>query len=101
MDKDCEFGEAAFGISGFETALAALLALVHAGKLPLATLVAALTVRPARAWGLDAGTLEPGAPADLVIFDPDEEWTVDPARFASLGKQHAAGGAAAARARAP
>ena len=58
VDKDCEFGEAAFGISGFETALAALLALVHAGRLPLATLIAALTERPARAWNLDAGTLQ-------------------------------------------
>jgi dihydroorotase len=86
VDKDCEFSEAAFGISGFETALAALLALVHTGKLPLTTLIAALTIRPATAWGLDAGTLEPGKPADLVIFDPDESWTVDPARFASLGK---------------
>lgn len=86
VDKDCEFSEAAFGISGFETALASLLALVHAGKLPLTTLIAALTTRPASAWGLDAGTLEPGAAADLVIFDPAEEWTVDPARFASLGK---------------
>ncbi len=86
VDKDCEFSEAAFGISGFETALAALLALVHTGKLPLSTLIAALTTRPAAAWGLDAGTLEPGKPADLVIFDPDETWTVDPARFASLGK---------------
>ncbi len=86
VDKDCEFNEAAFGISGFETALASLLALVHTGKLELSTLVAALSSRPAAAWGLDAGTLAPGALADLVIFDPDEWWTVDPARFASLGR---------------
>ncbi len=86
VDKDCEYGEAAFGISGFETALASLLALVHTGRLPLTTLIAALTVRPADAWGLSAGTLAPGALADLVIFDPDEWWTVNPARFASKGK---------------
>jgi dihydroorotase len=86
VDKDCEYGEAAFGISGLETALAALLALVHAGRLPLADLVAALTVRPARAFGLPAGTLAPGAAADVVVFDPEEEWVVEPARFASKGR---------------
>ncbi len=86
VDKECEFGEAAFGISGFETVLAGLLALVHSSRLPLATLIAALTVRPAHAWNLDAGTLRPGALADLVLFDPDEAWTVDPARFASKGR---------------
>src|SRR5262249_13100954 len=64
VDKACEYGEAAFGISGLETALASLLALVHAARLPLPALVAALTVRPARAWGLEAGTLRPGEPAD-------------------------------------
>lgn len=85
VDKDCEYGEAAFGISGLETALAALLALVHAGKLPMATLIAALTERPARAWNLDAGGLRVGALADFVVFDPGERWTVDPSRFASLG----------------
>lgn len=86
VDKACEYGEAAFGISGLETALASLLALVHAGRLDLATLVAALTVRPARAWNLEAGTLRPGAAADIAVFDPDELWTVEPERFASLGK---------------
>jgi dihydroorotase len=85
VDKACEFGEAAFGITGLETALAALLALVHAGRLPLPTLIAALSARPARAWGLAAGTLQAGALADLTLFDPDEAWTVTPARFASKG----------------
>jgi dihydroorotase len=69
-----------------ETALAALLALVHAGRLPLATLVAALTEHPARAFTLEAGTLRPGATADIAIFDPDEVWTLEPERFASRGR---------------
>lgn len=86
VEKDCEYAEAAFGISGLETALAALLALVHAGRLPLGTLVAALTERPARVFGLEAGTLRPDAPADLVVFDSEEAWTVDPARFVSRGR---------------
>jgi dihydroorotase len=84
-DKEVEYAEAAFGISGLETALASLLALVHAGKLPLPVLVAALTERPARAFELDAGTLRPGAPADITVFDPNDEWVVDPAQFASKG----------------
>jgi dihydroorotase len=86
VDKACEFESAAFGISGLETALAALLALVHTGKLPLSAVIAALSERPARAWNLEAGTLRAGAPADLVIFDPEEVWTVDPDCFASLGR---------------
>ncbi|MGH2484558.1 MAG: dihydroorotase [Ktedonobacterales bacterium] len=86
VDKACEYGEAAFGISGLETALAGLLALVHTERLSLPALIAALTIRPAHAWKLPAGTLAPGAAADLTIFDPREDWTVDPARFASLGK---------------
>jgi dihydroorotase len=86
VDKACEYDEAAFGISGLETALGALLALVHAEKLPLNTLLAALTIRPARAFSLPTGTLEPGAFADITIFDPGERWMVDPRRFASKGK---------------
>jgi len=112
VDKDCEYGEAAFGISGLETALASLLMLVRAGKAPLTTLIAALTAGPAAAWGLTVGTLRPdgpltwkrtgisksstwgisagtfikGAAADIVIFDPDEEWIVDPEQFASRGR---------------
>jgi dihydroorotase len=86
VEKDVEFADAAFGISGLETALAALLALVHAGRLSLQTLVAALTVQPARAFGLAAGTLAPGAPADITVFDPNDEWVVSPTEFASKGR---------------
>jgi dihydroorotase len=86
VDKDCEYDHAAFGISGLETALASLLVLVHAGRLSLQTLIAALTSRPARAFGLPYGTLAPGAVADVTVFAPDEPWVVDPARFASKGK---------------
>ncbi len=90
-DKECEFDQAAPGISGLETALPLLLELVHAGELTLARAVEALTVAPVRALGLDRfvpglGTLAPGAPADAVLFDPSAEWTVDPRDFASLGK---------------
>jgi dihydroorotase len=56
------------------------------GHLPFGTLVAAVTERPARAFGLPGGTLAVGAPADVVAFDPDEEWRVEPAQFASRGR---------------
>jgi dihydroorotase len=85
VEKDCCYDEAAFGISGLETALGSLLALVHAGKLPMATLIAALTSHPAKAFGIDGGTLAPGTRADVVIFAPQEQWIVDPATFASQG----------------
>jgi dihydroorotase len=86
VDKLCEYGEAAFGISGLETALAALLGLVHAGDLSLPLLIQRLTSDPARAFGLSAGTLRPGAAADVCVFDPRAEWVVDPLAFASKGK---------------
>lgn len=86
VDKTCEYGSAAFGISGLETALSALLGLVHSGDLPLPLLIQKLTVAPALAFGLPGGTLKPGAEADVCIFDLDATWTVDPAAFASKGR---------------
>jgi dihydroorotase len=86
VDKVCDFGEAASGISGFETALGALLGLVHAGKIDLPRLVSKLTWEPARVLNLPYGTLQEGAAADVMVFDPQREWVVDPAAFASLGK---------------
>lgn len=86
VDKMCEYGSAAFGISGFETALASVLGLVRSGNLDLRLLIQRLTSDPARAFGLAGGTLRLGAEADVCIFDPDTEWTVDPHLFASKGK---------------
>ncbi len=84
-DKRRGYEDAAFGISLFETALGSVLQLVHDGRMTLPMLVERLTVGPARLFGLDAGTLTVGRPADIVIFDPDEWWTVDASRFLSRG----------------
>ncbi|MHB0867848.1 MAG: dihydroorotase [Chloroflexota bacterium] len=93
VDKQCEYGMAASGISGLETALGALLTLVHRGELDLSTMIRYLTVEPARVLKLPYGTLRKGADADITIFDPDAEWTVDPARFLSKGKNSPLAGA--------
>jgi dihydroorotase len=60
--------------------------LVRAGSLPLETLIAALTHRPASTFRLAGGTLQPGSRADITLLDPDAEWTVDAARMLSKGK---------------
>ncbi len=87
-DKDCDFSLAAFGISGFETALGCLLDLVHRGELELARLLSKLTCEPARVIGRDRqlGILKEGRPANITIFDPDRQWTVNSRDFASRGK---------------
>jgi len=86
-DKKCDFTQAAFGISGLETALGSLMGLVHTGELSLNALIARLTYQPARIINYEKlGTLAIGAPADITIFDPDKEWLVDTSNFASRGK---------------
>ncbi len=70
------FEAAAFGLSGLELALPSMLALARAGHLSLSDVVAKLSSEPARLWHLPVGTLAVGAPADVVVFDPDERWTV-------------------------
>ncbi|MDQ2831535.1 MAG: dihydroorotase [Chloroflexota bacterium] len=85
-DKRCPYEQAAFGISLFETALASVLTLYHERRAPLPVLIERLTAGPARLFGINAGTLTPGASADIVVFDPNEEWTVDAAAFRSKGK---------------
>lgn len=85
-EKGESFDRAPFGIVGLETSLAlGYTALVATGRISLARLVELMSTAPARLFGLGRGTLAPGAPADLVVFDT-EEAVVDPARFASKGR---------------
>jgi len=87
-DKAVSFEQAAFGISGFETALGSLMTLVHQGKIDIPTLVSKLTHEPARILGRPGvnGSLGTTLTADITIFDPNTEWTVDPLDFVSRGK---------------
>jgi len=86
-EKEASYDEAPFGVIGLETTLPVLIAeLVKKGSMPLELLVAKLTAGPAAALGLNAGKIELGAPADITVFDPDAEWTVDPMKFFSLGR---------------
>ena len=86
-EKEREFADAPNGIVGLETALAVLVtSLVKPGILDYAALVDRMSVAPARIFRLPGGTLRRGAPADVTVFDPAREWTVDPARFVSKGR---------------
>ncbi len=81
--KRLPFAEAEPGAVGLETLLPVALRLVHAGALSLPRLLASMTTAPARILGLPQGRLAAGAPADLVRFDPDEAWILDPTRLHS------------------
>ncbi len=83
------YQDAAFGISVLETALGSLLGLAHDGRIGLTTLIERLTTGPSRVMGGrldDLASLKVGTPADVVIFDPNREWMVDPSEFASKGR---------------
>lgn len=92
-DKLCEFDVAAPGLTGLETALGLLLRVVEGGGLTLPVAVERLTIGPVRALRLDRrtgegglGTLQAGAPADLVVFEPEGRWTVTAESLRSKGK---------------
>jgi len=75
------------GVIGLESALAVYVrAFIEPGILDWPELIARLTINPARVLDLDAGTLAVGAPADVTVIDPEAEWTIDPARFASRAR---------------
>ena len=84
--KRLPFAEAAPGAIGLETMLTAGLRLVHSGELSLLRLLGAMSTRPAELLGLPAGTLRTGAPADVIVIDPDVPWVLDPAELKSKCK---------------
>jgi len=89
VDKSCEFGFAAFGISSFETALGCLMGLVHNKQLELNILISKLTDEPARIIGNrfgELGILKSGSRADISLIDPSMEGIVDTNSFISKGK---------------
>ena len=86
-EKMLEYDRAPFGIVGLETALGVTLnVLFHTGAVSLPRIIEMLTIGPARAFGVPGGTLAPGAPADVTVFDPNREWIVDPQRFKSKSR---------------
>jgi dihydroorotase len=84
--KRLPFAEAAPGAIGIETMLAASLRLVHSGDVTLPVLLRAMSTRPAELLGLPGGTLRPGSPADVVVFDPEAPWVLDRAELKSKCK---------------
>ena len=92
-EKMLEYDRAPSGVVGLETALGvALTVLHHSGAVPLARIIEMLTIGPARAFSLPGGTLAEGSPADVTVFDPDREWTVDPLTFKSRSRNTAFAG---------
>lgn len=84
--KRLPFEEAAAGAVALETFLPAALRLYHAGIMDLPGLFRAMALNPARRLGLEAGTIAVGAPADLVLFDPDAPFVLDRFRLRSKSK---------------
>lgn len=86
VGKEVEYSEACFGIVGLETALPLTLKLVQENIITLPQAVEKLTSRPAGIFKLDRGTLGVGRDADIVIFDPEEEYDIDTTQFKSRSK---------------
>ncbi len=84
--KRLPFSSASYGIVGLETLLPLSLELYHNRHLSLIEVLRRLTINPAQVLRLDVGRLSPGAPADLVVFDPDAEWCIRTDEFRSKSK---------------
>ncbi|MCL2367036.1 MAG: dihydroorotase [Oscillospiraceae bacterium] len=86
-DKAQSLEDAPSGMIGLETSLAlALTYLYHTGKLKIGEIIQCMSTHPARIVGLESGVLTEGASADIVMFDPHEQWVVDPDQFKSKAR---------------
>jgi dihydroorotase len=87
-EKEQEFDRAPNGITGLETALGLAIQILHLQhKMPLAKVLALLTTRPAQTLNLKGqGSIAPGAPANVVLFDPTEKWIFQAANSRSKSK---------------
>ncbi|MCI8298922.1 MAG: dihydroorotase [Lachnospiraceae bacterium] len=87
IEKGAGIKKAPFGIAGLETAAALTMTeLVAPGTLTIMQMAEKMSYNPAKILGLDKGVVEEGKPADLVVFDADKEYTIDPADFWSKGR---------------
>jgi dihydroorotase len=84
--KRLPFEIAATGVIGLETLLPISLELFHNGRISLLDLLAKMTITPAKLLGLHYGCLKAGAPADLLIFDPDVPWRIKESEIRSKSK---------------
>jgi len=85
-EKEVEFDEAPCGISGLDTALSTTWELVRTGRLPFEAFIRAWTTAPCKRFGLPVNAFNPGDPADFVLFDQDQLWTVGPDTMKSKSK---------------
>lgn len=86
-EKSKGLEKSAMGITGLETAFPVLYTkLVRTGFITLEKLVDLMAVRPRQIFGIEGGKIEPGAPADLCVYDLDSKFTVDSSKFISMGK---------------
>ena len=92
-EKRRELTKAPSGMVGLETSLAITLTqLYHTGRMELPEILRRMTANPAAILKLQKGRLTLGSDADIVMFDPDEEWIIDPDQFASKGRNTPFGG---------
>lgn len=93
-EKGRPLTEAPSGMVGLETALGVTLtALYHSGEMGLSDILRKMTINPACILRIPKGRLSIGSDGDIVVFDPEERWTVDPTKFYSMSRNTPFGGA--------